>query len=171
MFTKVNSPVKFKVSATSTVALLFVSSLFMVPSTYSEGPSNDDSRGLNHWLTEEQIEAFGLSSLSQPQEQALSRWIGDQIAAKAQLEAAGTVQLQGDSTAKEFEATVLGEIDGWNGNAVFKLDNGQVWVQRGNERSNKQLSNPRVSIRQNFLGFYVLTFTATGQKVRVKRRQ
>ena len=65
----------------------------------------------------------------------------------------------------------MGDISGWSGNAVFKLDNGQVWVQRGSERSNKQLSNPSVSVKQNFLGFYVMTFIDTGQKVRVKRRQ
>ena len=74
-------------------------------------------------------------------------------------------------TAKEFEATVVGEVDGWSGKTVFKLNNGQIWVQRGNERSNKQLSNPSVSVKQNFLGFYVMTFKETGQKVRVKRRQ
>ena len=172
MFTKVNSAVKFKVSIASTLApFIIIASPLLVFSTETEGQSDGDSRELEHWLTEEQIEAFGLSDLSPSQEQALSSWIGDRLAVKLQMEAAGTGQLQKDSAAKEFEATVLGEIDGWSGNAVFKLNNGQIWVQRGNERSNQQLSNPSVSIKQNFLGFYVLTFTDTGQKVRVKRRQ
>lgn len=132
---------------------------------------DSDYRGLEHWLTNEQIETFGLGGLSRPQEQALSNWIGEQLAVKAQLDAADAGQVRRDSTAKGFEAKVMGDISGWSGNAVFKLDNGQVWVQRGSERSNKQLSNPSVSIKQNFLGFYVMTFTDTGQKVRVKRRQ
>ena len=172
MFTKVNSPVKFMVSATSALARAIACAVFLlVFSLAANSQSDSDYEGLEHWLTAEQIETFGLSGLSRAQEQALSNWIGEQLAVKAQLDAADGGQMRRGSTAKEFEARVMGDVSGWSGNAVFKLDNGQVWVQRGSERSNKQLSNPSVSIKQNFLGFYVMTFTDTGQKVRVKRRQ
>ena len=171
MFTKVNSAVKFMVSAMPTLVYAISCTVFMVCSSVANSQPDSDHYGLEHWLTEEQIETFGLSGLSRPQEQALSNWIGEQLAVKAQMDAAAGGQMRRDSTAKEFEAKVMGDISGWSGNAVFKLDNGQVWVQRGSERSNKQLSNPSVSVKQNFLGFYVMTFTDTGQKVRVKRRQ
>lgn len=171
MFTKVNSAVKFMVSAMPTLVCAISCTVFMVCSSVANSQPDSDYYGLEHWLTEEQIETFGLSGLSRPQEQALSNWIGAQLAVKAQMDAAAGGQMRRDSTAKEFEAKVMGDISGWSGNAVFKLDNGQVWVQRGSERSNKQLSNPSVSVKQNFLGFYVMTFTDTGQKVRVKRRQ
>ena len=171
MFTKVNSAVKFMVSAMPTLVYAISCTVFMVCSSVANSQPDSDYYGLEHWLTEEQIETFGLSGLSRPQEQALSNWIGAQLAVKAQMDVATGGQMRRDSTAKEFEAKVMGDISGWSGNAVFKLDNGQVWVQRGSERSNKQLSNPSVSVKQNFLGFYVMTFTDTGQKVRVKRRQ
>ena len=72
---------------------------------------------------------------------------------------------------KNSKQQVMGEVSGWSGNAVFKLGQRTGLGAKGNERSNKQLSNPSVSVKQNFLGFYVMTFTDTGQKVRVKRRQ
>ena len=131
----------------------------------------DDSSGLETWLTKEQIQAFGLNALSVDQKQALSDWIGDKLAGATQQQESAASQPRREETASEFEATVIGEVNGWNGRGIFKLDNGQVWVQRGNERSNNRMSNPRVSIKQNFLGFYVMTFHSTGQKVRVKRRQ
>ena len=115
-------------------------------------------------------QAFGKCS-SVDQKQALSDWIGDKLAGATQQQEGAASQPRREETASEFEATVIGEVNGWNGRGIFNLDNGQVWVQRGNERSNNRMSNPRVSIKQNFLGFYVMTFHSTGQKVRVKRRQ
>ena len=153
MFTKVNSAVKFMVSAMPTLVYAISCTVFMVCSSVANSQPDSDYYGLEHWLTEEQIETFGLSGLSRPQEQALSNWIGEQLAVKAQLAAAAGGQMRRDSTAKVFIAKVVGDISGWSGNAVFKLDNGQVWVQRGSERSNKQLSNPSVSVKQNFLVF------------------
>ena len=123
------------------------------------------------WFSEEQIQAFGLSALTPDQKQALSDWIDEKLADATHKMEDEASQPRSEETASEFEATVIGEVNGWSGRGVFKLDNGQVWVQRGNERSNKRMSNPKVSIKQNFLGFYVMTFHSTGQKVRVKRRQ
>ena len=165
MFTKLICLVKLKRAVTYVAVTLALSS------ANAQGEINGAPRGLDHWLTEEQVEAFGLSNLSPEQEKALATWIGDKMVEKAGSEVDLGELLDRSDTAKEFEATVVGEVDGWSGKTVFKLNNGQIWVQRGNERSNKQLSNPSVSVKQNFLGFYVMTFKETGQKVRVKRRQ
>ena len=165
MVTKLIYPVKLKLLAVNTACVIAFSSL---PSVAQLA---DDSSGLETWLTKEQIQAFGLNALSVDQKQALSDWIGDKLAGATQQQEGAASQPRREETASEFEATVIGEVNGWNGRGIFKLDNGQVWVQRGNERSNNRMSNPRVSIKQNFLGFYVMTFHSTGQKVRVKRRQ
>ncbi|MDC3015984.1 hypothetical protein OA010_04135 [Luminiphilus sp.] len=165
MVTKLIYPVKLKLFAVNTACVIAFSSL---PSVAQLA---DDSSGLETWLTKEQIQAFGLNALSVDQKQALSDWIGDKLAGATQQKEGAASQPRREETASEFEATVIGEVNGWNGRGIFKLDNGQVWVQRGNERSNNRMSNPRVSIKQNFLGFYVMTFHSTGQKVRVKRRQ
>lgn len=165
MVTKLIYPVKLKLFAVNTACVIALSSLPLVAQLA------DDSSGLETWLTKEQIQAFGLNALSVDQKQALSDWIGDKLAGATQQQEGAASQPRREETASEFEATVIGEVNGWNGRGIFKLDNGQVWVQRGNERSNNRMSNPRVSIKQNFLGFYVMTFHSTGQKVRVKRRQ
>ena len=165
MVTKLIYPVKLKLFAVNTACVIAFSSL---PSVAQLA---DDSSGLKTWLTEEQIQTFGLNALSGDQQQALSDWIGDKLAGATHRQQGAASQPRREETASEFEATVIGEVNGWNGRGVFKLDNGQVWVQRGNERTNNRMSNPRVSIKQNFLGFYVMTFHSTGQKVRVKRRQ
>ena len=165
MVTKLIYPVKLKSFAVNTACAIALS---LLP---SEAQLADDSSGLNTWFSEEQIQAFGLSALTPDQKQALSDWIDEKLADATHKMEDEASQPRREETASEFEATVIGEVDGWSGRGVFKLDNGQVWVQRGNERSNKRMSNPKVSIKQNFLGFYVMTFHSTGQKVRVKRRQ
>ena len=165
MVTKLIYPVKLKSLAVNTAFVIAFSSL------PAEAQLTSDSNGLKKWLTDEQIEAFGLGGLTADQEQDLSDWFDDKLADATQGQEGDPSQAHREETAAEFEATVMGEIDGWSGKGIFKLDNGQVWVQRGNERSNKRMSNPRVSIKQNFLGFYVMTFHSTGQKVRVKRRR
>ena len=137
----------------------------------SEAQQADDSSGLKTWFSEEQIQAFGLNAASTDQKQALSDWIDEKLADATQEQVDEASQPRREETASEFEATVIGEVNGWSGRGIFKLDNGQVWIQRGNERSNKRMSNPRVFVKRNFLGFYVMTFHSTGQKVRVKRRR
>ena len=165
MVTKLIYPVKLKSFAVNAACVVAVCSL------PSEAQLADDSSALKTWLSEEQIQAFGLNALTADQKQALSDWIGEKLADATQEMGDEASQPRREETASEFEATVIGEVNGWSGKGVFKLDNGQVWVQRGNERSNKRMSNPKVLIKQNFLGFYVMTFHSTGQKVRVKRRR
>ena len=165
MVTKLIYPVKLKSFAVNAACVV---ALCLLP---SEAQLADDSSALKTWLSEEQIQAFGLNALTADQKQALSDWIGEKLADATQQVGDEASQPRREETASEFEATVIGEVNGWSGKGVFKLDNGQVWVQRGNERSNKRMSNPKVLIKQNFLGFYVMTFHSTGQKVRVKRRR
>ena len=165
MVTKLIYPVKLKSFAVNAACVVAVS---LLP---SEAQLADDSSALKTWLSEEQIQAFGLNALTTDQKQALADWIGEKLADATQEMVDEASQPRLEETESEFEATVIGEINGWSGRGVFKLDNGQVWVQRGNERSNKRMSNPKVFIKRNFLGFYVMTFQSTGQKVRVKRRR
>ncbi len=165
MVTKLIYPVKLKSFAVNAACVFAVS---LLP---SEAQLADDSSALKTWLSEEEIQAFGLNALTADQKQALADWIGEKLADATQEMVDEASQPSREETASEFEATVIGEVNGWSGRGVFKLDNGQVWVQRGNERSNKRMSNPKVFIKRNFLGFYVMTFQSTGQKVRVKRRR
>lgn len=129
---------------------------------------------LADWFTEDEIRSFGLDALSREQRDSLADWIEQKTGAAAQ-EGRQTAQKEMtlDSGSRKpiqrFEANIIGEVNGWSGVAQFTLDNGQVWAQRGSERSSRRLSNPAVVIERNFLGFYVMTLSPTGQRVKVKR--
>ena len=125
MFTKVNSPVKLMFSATSASAHAIACAVFLVCSSAANSQPDSNYHGLEHWLTEEQIETFGLSGLSRPQKQALSNWIGEQLAVKAQLDAVDGGQMRRDSTAKEFEAKVMGDISGWKATLYLSWTTGR----------------------------------------------
>jgi len=69
-----------------------------------------------------------------------------------------------------IESHITGTFTGWRGNTVFKLDNGQVWVQTDSSSYDTRLENPAVVIKR--LGFgYLLTLTGHGATVFVKRVQ
>jgi hypothetical protein len=69
----------------------------------------------------------------------------------------------------EMAAKVIPAFNGWSGKTVFRLDNGQVWQQRqpGNLRYSEGESS--VVITRNFFGRYVMTHTATGRSIGVRR--
>ena len=75
---------------------------------------------------------------------------------------------------KSFQvvARISGSFDGWEGDTLFHLDNGQVWRQRlsGHYRY-RGPANPEVRISRNWLGFYKLTVVETGKSVGVSLRQ
>ena len=131
------------------------------------------SAELGDWMSPEQLRAMGLDKLSASQQQQLADWIEAQIAAAS----AGNVEAEnglvsGDSSPKApsvIEAHIVGDVSSWDGNARFKLDNGQIWAQRGSERGSAMLSSPAVVIKKNFFGFYVMTLVPSGHKIRVTR--
>jgi len=68
---------------------------------------------------------------------------------------------------------IAGKFNGWSGATVFRLENGQVWVQ-----SNKSdtlwvptMENPEVEVRPSKLGGWKLYLMAKGFWVRVRRVQ
>lgn len=129
---------------------------------------------ISYWFSQPEIEAFGLDTLSLEQQQALSNWIADRIGTaerdtKEALKNDSEFLKSAIETPYRIESNIVGEVTGWDGSAIFELTNGQIWRQRGTERSRRRLSNPAVVIEKNFLGFYIMTLPATGQKVRVKR--
>ena len=69
-------------------------------------------------------------------------------------------------------ARVLPPFTGWEGQTVFRLDNGQVWRQRLPGRYVHQggLESPTdVVITRNFFGFFVLTVPSSGRGTGVER--
>jgi len=148
--------------------------LILIYSGFCAGGTAQNSSNISHWFSESEMKNLGLNTLSLEQQRALSDWISARV---------GTVELQtkealkndsefiksASATPNRIESNIVGEVTGWDGSAIFELTNGQIWRQRGTERSRRRLSNPAVVIEKNFLGFYIMSLPATGQKVRVKR--
>lgn len=130
------------------------------------------SAELGDWMSPEQMRAMGLDKLSSSQQQQLADWVQAQIATATGGVEAGNSSASRDPSPKTpsvIEAYIVGDVSSWDGNARFKLDNGQVWTQRGSERGSAMLSSPAVVIEKNFFGFYVMTLVPSGHKIRVTR--
>jgi len=130
--------------------------------------------GLDNWFSQDEIQRLGLDRLSRPQQELLSGWIAARIAdieteTRQSMEQGAGYASDTTATLDVFKTRIKGELHGWNGNTVFAFENGQVWQQRGDERSTVSVINPSVVVKKNFLGFYVMELEATGAKIRVKR--
>jgi hypothetical protein len=66
-------------------------------------------------------------------------------------------------------AGVVGGFQGWSGDTVFELDNGQVWQQTGSERYEYSGEDRAVVITRGFLGSFSLQAEGLNRTVRVKR--
>lgn len=95
-------------------------------------------------------------------------------AASRRADDLGAEQLrQRRSTEQEERASLTARIDGefrgWTGRTAFRLDNGQIWRQRGpTSRYYYPADNPEVRIERRTFGYH-LTVVDTGQSVPVER--
>ncbi len=67
---------------------------------------------------------------------------------------------------------LIGEFSGWDGETVFKLQNGMVWKQSEKGRQiTKQLFNPVITIKSGMFNSWHLTVEGYNRNVKVKRIQ
>lgn len=71
--------------------------------------------------------------------------------------------------ARKLYATVLEPFNGWQGKTIFKLDNGQIWKQRGAGKYNYRGDDNRVVITKNAWGFYEMRLQSVDRAAGVKR--
>ncbi|MEM6817590.1 MAG: hypothetical protein AAF578_02265 [Pseudomonadota bacterium] len=74
------------------------------------------------------------------------------------------------ANADELESRLVGDYDGWWGNTIFRLENGQVWQQTQPGRWRHQgPPNPKVTIRRRAFSSYRLKVEGSNRTIRVKR--
>lgn len=84
----------------------------------------------------------------------------------------GLENVRGSRATKSMTARVMNDFSGWDGDTVFELDNGQVWVQAESGRMNYRGSdNPEVTIRRKAFGAFRLSVEGSNKTIRVKRRR
>lgn len=71
-----------------------------------------------------------------------------------------------------ISSTIAGKFDGWSGNEMIKLANGQVWrIIDGSSAVLAPLNNPKVTVERNFLGTFFLKIDGTNNSPKVRRVQ
>lgn len=71
-----------------------------------------------------------------------------------------------------ISSTIAGKFDGWSGNEMIKLGNGQVWrVIDGSSAVLAPLNNPKVTVERNFIGTFFLKIEGTNNSPKVRRVQ
>jgi len=147
-------------------------------STSAPALLGDDPPNVKSLMTPQDFSESGLDKLSPAELEHLSEWVeryregavvGPEVKKKpSQMNEEEKAEYQEKMDA-EIVAKVVPAFVGWSGKTVFKLDNGQVWVQRmpGTFRYNGPDST--VKLTRNVLGRYVMTHEASNRSIGVKR--
>ena len=133
-----------------------------------------DGPDIRKLMTPEEFEAAGLDKLSPAEIEALNRWVVRYTAHEAPEVRRQDVVVKAEA-AKADEAgiktRIAGEFTGWDGDTIFRLQNGQIWKQRLDGRWHYSADSPEVELHKNLMGFWVLKVVETDKSIGVKRLQ
>ena len=125
--------------------------------------------GIDKLMSSEEFAAAGLDQLSPEEMKALNAWLLRYTAGESEILRVDNEEVREAQKDFEIVSRISGEFSGWNGETVFRLENGQVWRQRLQGRYfYSGPPQPEVRITRNYLGFYKITVVETGKSVGVK---
>lgn len=131
--------------------------------------AHKDFPGVEKLMSAEDYARAGLDKLTPGERAALNAWLVRYTAGEAAVVAETSQEVRQAAEEAAIVARILPPFDGWDGNTVFRLDNGQVWRQRQPGRYRHEAGkDSEVRIRKNFFGFYVLTLASSGRSVGVE---
>lgn len=141
-------------------------------------------------MTGQEFTATGLHKLTPEELAALNAWLRkhsvatlDRPAGTSAVATTGAVTAPADGQraeqdqeaedAKLIQSRITGEFNGWDGNTVFRLDNGMVWKQDEDDvfRARPAVHNPVVTIKRGMLRGWRLQVEGYDEKVKVERLQ
>lgn len=73
------------------------------------------------------------------------------------------------SVPAQVRSRIPGKFTGWEGGAIFRLENGQVWRQVDDSQFAVNLENPVVVIEKGMMGAFFLHVDGYGSRAKVKR--
>lgn len=107
-------------------------------------------------MTPEEMNATGVSRLSPKERQSLDVWLNrytnllvksTAAVPKEQPSATRRAPTRGISQCPTaIESTIAGDFEGWSGETIFKLDNGQIWEQAEYSYTYSYAFRPEVTI-------------------------
>lgn len=170
------------------IALLFLSA-GLAP-VLAPGPAFGADEGfssLEEQMTGQDFKAAGLDKLTPQELEALNGWIRRRSLATLDAPTAGAAAIaEGSSPAdtrglkgeKEEEdrtpisSRIVGRFSGWDGQTVFKLENGMIWAQADKDKFyTKEVENPSVVIEPGMFGTWRLSIEGYNSNCRVERIQ
>lgn len=149
----------------------------------------DGFSSLEEQMSGPEFSAAGLDKLSRAELDALNSWIRRRSVATLDTPRAGTTATVADTESatndtrglkqsKEkgdrtpITSRIVGSFKGWDGQTVFKLENGMIWAQADKDKFyTKEVENPVVIIEPGMFGTWHLHLEGRGSECRVKRLQ
>jgi hypothetical protein len=108
-------------------------------------------------MTQQELKDTGFSGLTAPQRTALNIWLNRYTETVIKLAAGAKADSPKppsertsvrSSCAPTVESTIKGDFEGWDGETIFKLDNGQIWQQAEYDYMYSYQYRPEVTIYQ-----------------------
>jgi hypothetical protein len=111
---------------------------------------NDPPFRLQALLSPEQVRASGLQKLSSSELDSLNSYVGQLLAIAITLGGSNptpsVATAPTPSSPAVIESRIDGEFTGWDGETIFKLQNGQIWQQTSYAYRYRYAYSPRVLI-------------------------
>ena len=138
---------------------------------------------LEEQMTGKEFTAAGLDKLSDQELAALNAWIRSHAPETLAAVSAGagsstlitTEDRRGfddDEDREPISSRIVGRFSGWDGQTVFKLENGMLWAQADKDTFYvKEIENPVVVIDPSLFGRWHLSIEGHDAECRVKRIQ
>lgn len=136
-------------------------------------------------MTGKEFEAAGLEKLSPQELAALNDWIRSHslgslavakttapvVNASENVDRRGLPSDDGENDAP-IESRIIGRFSGWDGQTVFKLENGMIWVQDDKDKFHiQEVQNPAVTIEQGMFNSWKLSIEGHKDDCKVRRIQ
>jgi len=141
---------------------------------------------LEEQMTGKEFSAAGLDKLSSQELDVLNDWLHRHSVATLAASTASTAvadsgkdqdELKSEDKDEDKDRTTItsklvGSFDGWDGQTVFELENGQIWAQASKSKFHtKEVENPVAVIEPGMFGTWRLHIEGVDKECRVKRIQ
>lgn len=138
---------------------------------------------LEEQMTGKEFTAAGLDKLSDQELAALNAWIRSRAPATLAASSAGAASstlvttedrrgFDDDEDRQPITSRIIGRFSGWDGQTVFKLENGMIWEQVDKDKFYiKEIENPVAIIDPSLFGRWHLSIEGHDSECRVKRIQ
>jgi hypothetical protein len=108
-------------------------------------------------MTPQELRDTGVGNLTASQRLALDAWLNQYTVRVIQIATNQKPNSQTRTTVNSrcspaIESTISGDFEGWEGETVFKLDNGQIWKQTEYAYTYSYSYRPDVTIYQTSTG-------------------